>query len=235
VTKTFKYKKVEIDSPTGKGKNTGEAMIDKKRKTVYVLLTDTGTLFTKIIKWFTNAPYNHVSIVFDEKLDEIYSFGRKYPRNPLIAGFIREDVYFGTYRYFYNTRCLLSKIDVSSKEYIRIRNVIQSFNNNKDIYSYNLLGLVGVAVRRPINQRNKYFCSQFVAEVFEKSGLNLGDLPSALVTPNDFLMHPRFELVYEGRLYDYPLLDHVMLSMPMAGFEYAFMPPFELIKKKLQL
>ena len=187
-------------------------MINKKNKTVYVLLTDTGTLFTKIIKRFTNAPYNHVSIVLDEGLNEIYSFGRKYPKNPLIAGFIREDVYNGTYRYFYDTRCQLLKIDVSSKEYSCIRNIIQSFNNNKDIYSYSLLGLVGVAIRYPINQRNKYFCSQFVSEVLEKSGLNLWNLPSALVTPNDFLLHPRFELVYEGRLYDYPLLDEGFLS-----------------------
>lgn len=190
-------------------------MGDQKRKTVYVLLTDTGTLLTKIIKWYTNAPYNHVSIAFDEKLDEVYSFGRKYPRTPLFAGFIREDVYFGTYRYFHNTRCVLSKIEVSSEEYIRIRNVIQDFKNNKELYSYHLMGLVGVAVRRPIQQRNKYFCSHFVAEVFERSGLNLWNLPPALVTPNDFLMHPRFELVYEGRLYDYPLLDHVMLSTPV--------------------
>lgn len=210
-------------------------MTDKKLKTVYVLLTDTGTLFTKLIKWVTNAPYNHASIAFDENLDEIYSFGRKHPRNPLIAGFIREDVYFGTYRYFDNTRCLLIKIHISPKEYRRIRKVIHGFNNNKDIYSYNLLGLIGVAVRHPINQRNKYFCSQFVAEVFEKGGLNLWSFPPALVTPNDFLIHPRFEFVYEGKLYDYPLLNPVMLSMPVTGFEYVLTLPFELIKKKRQL
>ena len=85
--------------------------------------------------------------------------------------------------------------------------VMQDFKNNKELYSYNLLGLVGVALSYPINQQNKYFCSQFVAEVFEKSGLNLWGLPPALVTPNDFFSHPKFEIVYEGKLYDYPLLD----------------------------
>lgn len=209
-------------------------MQDRKIRSVYVLLTDTGTLFTKMIKWFTHAPYNHASIVLDKKLNEIYSFGRKYPRNPLAAGFI-EDIYYGTYRYFSNTRCLLLKINVSSKEYIRIRNVIQGFNQNKDLYSYNLLGLFGVAVHHPVYQRNKYFCSQFVADVFETSGLNLWDRPSALITPNDFKEHPRFEIVYEGRLYDYPLLDQEMLSKPAAGFEHVFMHSFQLILKKMQL
>lgn len=204
-------------------------------KTVYILLTDTGTVLTSVIKWYTNAPYNHVSICFDDKLDEIYSFGRKKPRNPLIAGFIKEDVYYGTYRYFDNTRCLLLKMDVSLSEYRRIREVIQSFDKNKERYSYNLLGLLGVAMQYPINQKNKYFCSQFVAEVFEKSGLQLWDLPSALISPNDFLMHPRFELVYEGNLYDYPLLDDVLLSIPVVRSEYTFRQPFELLKKKLTM
>lgn len=67
-------------------------MNDRTIKTIYVLLTDTGTLFTKIIRCFTNAPYNHVSIVLDEELNEIYSFGRKNLRNPFFGGFIREDV-----------------------------------------------------------------------------------------------------------------------------------------------
>lgn len=194
-------------------KRIDNTMKDKKCKSVYVLLTDTGTLFTRMIKLFTDAPYNHVSIAFDEGLDEVYSFGRKYPRNPLIAGFIKEDVYFGTYRYFCNTRCLLLKIEVSPMQYDRIRNVIHNFNNNKDTYSYNLLGLIGVAIGYPINPKNKFFCSQFVAEVFNKSGMGLWTLPPALVTPNDFLMHPNFETVYEGSLYDYPLLDKDYLSV----------------------
>lgn len=70
----------------------GETMVSNEKE-MYILLTDTGTLLSKLIKCFTNAPYNHVSIVFDKRLDEVYSFGRKEPRNPFIAGFIREDVY----------------------------------------------------------------------------------------------------------------------------------------------
>ena len=106
----------------------------EKKKTIYVMLTDTGTLFTKIIKMFTNAPYNHVSLVFDENLEEIYSFGRKRPRNPLIAGFIREDVYNGTYRYFQNTRCLLLKRDVTEEEYSKIRHIVYTLKITKSCF-----------------------------------------------------------------------------------------------------
>lgn len=206
----------------------------ENKKTIYVLLTDTGTFLARAIKWFTGAPYSHVSIVFDEKLDEIYSFGRKRPRNPLIAGFIKEDVYFGTYRYFRNTHCLLLKLDVTENEYHKIRDKIRAFENNKDLFSYNLIGLLGVLFSYPIALNNAYFCSQFVAEVFKESGVDLwGPLHSALVTPNDFLLHPRFEYVYEGKLYDYPLLDEEILSNTIVGHTLYDIKPIAFLKKIL--
>ena len=55
-------------------------MIEKK---IYILLTDTGTLFTNLIKLYTKKPYNHASISFDSKLSEVYSFGRKTARKPI--------------------------------------------------------------------------------------------------------------------------------------------------------
>ncbi|WP_062353868.1 hypothetical protein [Bacillus kwashiorkori] len=189
--------------------------MENKEKVIYILLTDTGTLLNRIIKWFTDAPYNHVSLAFDDKLEEVYSFGRKQPRNPLIAGFVKEDVYTGTYRYFQNTRCLLLKINVTEDEFYNIREIIRYFDSNKDRYSYNLIGLLGVLFHHPVGRKNAYFCSQFVAEVFQRSGLDLWNLPPGLVTPNDFFMHHSFEIIYEGKLYEYPLLlTEMLINVP---------------------
>jgi len=207
-------------------------MVDKK-KYVYVLLTDTGTVLNRIIKWFTNAPYNHASIVFDEELKEIYSFGRKRPKNPLIAGFVREDVYYGAYRHFRNTHCLLLGIQVDEIEYQNIRQTISDFERNKDQYTYNLIGLLGVLFQYPIGKKNSYFCSQFVSEVFRKSGIRLWDLPSALVQPNDFISHERFEHIYEGKLYDYPLLDQDLIKDDMPEEKYLTSLILEPLKKVL--
>ncbi len=183
-----------------------------KSKAIYILLTDTGTWFTRMIKWFTNAPFNHVSLVFDDQLQEIYSFGRKRPRNPLFAGFVRENVYTGTYYYFQETRCLLLKYHVTEEELQKIRAVIQDFENDQEKFSYNLIGLLGILFDYPIANKNAYFCSQFVAEVLRRSGIHLWDTPPALVTPNDFFTHLDFEVIYSGRLYDYPLLDHTRIQ-----------------------
>ena len=55
-------------------------------KDIYILLSDTGSVLTRIIKHFTNNPYNHVSIAFEEDLSKLYSFGRLQPNNPFFVG-----------------------------------------------------------------------------------------------------------------------------------------------------
>lgn len=197
-------------------------MIEKLNETagscIYVLLTDTGTLFTRTIKWFTGAPYNHVSLSLDAQLNELYSFGRLRAKNPWIAGFIKEDVYEGTFRHFPNTACLLLRLPVTNEQRSNAIQVTQSFLQRKKAYRYNLLGLFGVLFNVHIKNHNAYFCSQFVSEALSQSGLSLWNRPSALVTPNDFLHHEQFEKVYEGLLYQYPLLDIDKLSsMRTAG------------------
>lgn len=46
-------------------------------KNIYIVLTQTGTLLSRIIKFLTQGQYNHASIGFDEELNYMYSFGRK--------------------------------------------------------------------------------------------------------------------------------------------------------------
>src|SRR5690554_467422 len=73
---------------------------DRVEHHIYILLTDTGTLFARLIKRFTDAPYNHASIAFDAELKELFSFGRKNPTNPWDVGFVEENVSEGTYQLF---------------------------------------------------------------------------------------------------------------------------------------
>lgn len=181
---------------------------------IYVLLTDTGTLFTSIIKHVTAAPYNHASLALDPELNRTYSFGRKQPDKPWFAGFVQEDVYEGTYRHYPDTRCMLLSLRVSPEQWEEATRVILTFEQNKQNYRYNLAGLFGVMMNVELNRKNAYFCSQFVAETLLRSGLALWDRPSSLITPEDFRRHPSFETIYEGRLYDYPLLDAKKIDSP---------------------
>ncbi|UNK20655.1 hypothetical protein MNQ98_11840 [Paenibacillus sp. N3/727] len=177
---------------------------------IYVLLTDTGTMFTRMIKRYTSAPYNHASLALDKGLREVYSFGRKCATNPWSAGFVEEDIYEGVYRYFPETRCVVLRLNVSAQQRIELKRLIQYFNRNKEAYKYNLVGLLFLTMKINFAPKNAYFCSQFVAEALRVIELDLWNRPSALITPNDFLIHPAFETVYEGMLYDYPKLGSSM-------------------------
>lgn len=170
---------------------------------VYIMLTDTGTLFTKSIKKYTRAPYNHASISFDPDLQELYSFGRKHPSNPMNGGFVREDIFEGTYSKYPETTCVIYRLEVSEREIVKMKRVLNVFKKNQHKFLYNLLGVIGVSLKEPVEFSNSYFCSQFVAEILHRSGVRLwGKLP-ALVTPDDFRTNDRLHQVYEGKLFEY--------------------------------
>ncbi|CAI6014636.1 hypothetical protein [Cohnella sp. JJ-181] len=189
------------------GKRTND-----REKSIYILLTDTGTLFTTMIKRFTAAPYNHASLAFGADLSELYSFGRKKPTNPFAGGFVEEDVYAGTYSHFPNTRCAVLRLRVTERQLEEARLVVESFKRERDQYRYNLVGLLGVLLNRDMGSDKAYFCSQFVAEALSEAGLRLWDRPSSLVTPEHFRKHEALETVYEGLLFDYPLLERGRLG-----------------------
>lgn len=182
---------------------------------IYVLLTDTGSWFTRLIKMFTRAPYNHASLALDSNLQDVYSFGRKHAHNPFIAGFVKEDVYVGTFRHFPDTRCVLLRISVTEQQREDMIQIIREFENKKSNCRYNLIGLVALYLQLNIKQKDAYFCSQFVSEIIRRSGIELWERPSTQLTPNDFFNHEKLEDVYEGFLYDYPLLNRHKLAQTM--------------------
>lgn len=170
---------------------------------VYILLTDTGTLFTKSIKSYTSAPYNHASIAFDQALTELYSFGRKKPSNPFYGGFVKEDILTGTYQKYPQTTCVIYKLEVTSRQKEKMKRVLNFFIRRQDKYMYNLLGVLGITLNEAVEFSNSYFCSQFVAEILQRSGIKLWNKLPALVTPEDFRTQPQLHMIYEGRLFEY--------------------------------
>ncbi|WP_075981863.1 hypothetical protein [Bacillus massilinigeriensis] len=171
-----------------------------KRK-VYILLTDTGTIFTRMIKLYTKKPLNHASIAFDEQLQEVYSFGRKKQRNPFIGGFVRENTRKGL---FEKAKCAIYCCSLTDQQFQEINRIIDEMDKHKHHYRYNLIGLVAVMLNMEFERKNAYFCSQFVASVLEESGIRLvKNKPLSLVTPNDIKESPQLELVYEGSLSSY--------------------------------
>lgn len=172
-------------------------MIEKK---IYILLTDTGTLFTNLIKLYTKKPYNHASISFDSELSEVYSFGRKTARNPFICGFVKEDVDKGLFK---EANCAVYALTVNEVQLQKMNGYIKEIEAQKGEYRYNLMGLLGFLFNKPIKRKKAFFCSQFVATVLKECNIiDFGKSPS-LVAPNDLRKVSKCQLVYEGELKAY--------------------------------
>ncbi|MEQ2526892.1 hypothetical protein WMO40_09275 [Bacillaceae bacterium CLA-AA-H227] len=176
-------------------------------KTVYILLTDTGTWFSKMIKLYTRFPYNHVSIALDEELNDIYSFGRKVYNNPFSAGFVKERMDQGVFFHRKETRCVLYKLTVNEEQYTRLLKIIYQFESFSANYRYNLMGIFAIAMNMKLERDNAFTCSQFVATVLKKSGLHLMKKCPELIRPDDFVDIPILELIYEGKLHEYPAFE----------------------------
>ena len=172
---------------------------NSKEKAVYIVLSHTGTRFSKVIKHMTKIPYSHVSIALDEDLNELYSFGRKRPKNPFYCGFVREDIINGTFAYFPNTRCLIYKLEVDDHTYDDIKHNINIFKS-KRILTYNFPGVVGLSVNKSISIPRSYFCSEFVATILEDSNVTLFEKHPSSVAPKDFLECELYEFYYSGLL-----------------------------------
>ncbi|GAB3042917.1 hypothetical protein [Virgibacillus ainsalahensis] len=166
----------------------------------YLLLTNTGTLFTKLIKLYTKKTYNHASIAFESDLSEVYSFGRKSIRNPFFGGFVKEDMKSNLFK---QAECAIYSFEVTEEQMKDMKHYIQEIKAEKEKYRYNLLGLFGFIFHKPIKRKRAFFCSQFVASVLKECNIIDFEKPLSLIAPNDLLKGPKIKLVYEGNLKAY--------------------------------
>lgn len=133
------------------------------RKKIYLLLTRFPDNGTKAIQALSGCYYPHTSIGLEEDMNTFYSFVSK--------GFIVESII----RYVKPGRepfpCQLYELEVSEKVYNRVKMILNSFVELRELMHYAKLGLILSLFHIPYKSSQfGYFCSQFVAEVLSRSG-----------------------------------------------------------------
>lgn len=159
-------------------------------KKIFILLTQYQTFGANIMRFITNFKYTHTSIGLEEDMNTFYSFIKK--------GFIEEKItkYIkpGRKPFF----CQLYALKVSNKVYNAIKKIIESFKKRKEELKYSKKGLAFCFFKIPYKNKNKYFCSQFVATVLEKSKAIKLRKNSSLYLPKDFAKIPSAECLFTG-------------------------------------
>lgn len=168
------------------------------KNTIYLIFTKNNTLFSKAIGVYTKHEYNHVSIALDTNFSTVYSFGRKQFNNPFLAGFVEENLHD---QFFQEASCTIYSCEITLSQSKEIQKVIHQFIRQKNLYKYNLLGLFGVMFGKPIPRANAYFCSQFVAYVLLKAGINHLNKPLGLTTPQDIELIAGLNCIYQGKVH----------------------------------
>lgn len=172
-----------------------------KDNEIYIVLTYTGTILSKIIRVYTGAEYSHVSLSLDRNLEEMYSFGRLNPYNPFIGGFIKENINIGTFKRFPKTRSAIYSLSVTKEQYEQIKELINRIKNDKDNYKFNVVGLFANGLHIKYEKENHFYCAEFVKYLIDNADIKM-ELPD-LIKPNDFKNVKLLKLKYRGLLKDY--------------------------------
>ena len=170
-------------------------------KNIYIVMTQTGTLLSRLIKGYTGCEYAHVSISLDKNLDEMYSFGRLNPYNPFWGGFIHERVNSGTFKRFKNTIAGIVELEVTDEQYNNLRNIIKKMEERINPYRFNILGLILVGFNIKYEMENHFYCAEFLKYLFEECNIE-NNLPR-LVAPDDFKNIKGIKYIYKGKLSEY--------------------------------
>ncbi|MEE1130724.1 MAG: hypothetical protein UHX00_03735 [Caryophanon sp.] len=176
-------------------------------RTIYVVMTATRTWLSRTIQLVTRDRYNHVSIALDPLLHEMYSFGRRYEHNPFIGGFTQES---RTSSIFQQAYCAIYSCVLPTERYIQLRKRLRDMKAHSTQYQYHFLGLFALWCGYKWERENTYFCSHFVATLFQEMQLELPCNEPFFMRPNDFACLPYATCVYEG-----PFEQYVRAQLPV--------------------
>lgn len=174
-------------------------------KNIYIVISQTGSVLSRLIGVFTKSGYNHSSLSLDETLETMFSFGRLNPYDPLVGGLVCEGRNIGTFKRFANTRVMVLQIPVRENSYEAIKQEIHAMYANRNRYRYNYEGLFLAAIGIDLKRERAFYCSQFVRNVLvENEAIEMDILPR-VTAPKDFLTLSKAKVIYEGLLCAYPV------------------------------
>ena len=151
---------------------------------VYVVLTNTGTAFSKISKAITGDPYNHISISIDEDMTDMFTFSL-FNKNGYSGGFKRE-----TRKGLRGSKYSLYSIGIPTELKERIVDHMKELESGISNTRYGYKSLVNIVFNSKVfdTEENELICSHFVASVFDEVGINLfKNKDISMIKPYEFV------------------------------------------------
>lgn len=151
-----------------------------EQKSLYIVLTRTKTLVSKLIHYMTGDMYTHASISLDKNLCAMYSFGRKRRYNPLIGSFCQENLYEGVFADCKVLPYAIIQVQVTQKQYGKANSLIQTYIKNTEQYRYNYAGLLFAWIGKAYKCSHRFYCSEFVYDLLRQCQIICEDPPASI-------------------------------------------------------
>lgn len=169
-------------------------------KTIYILLTRSSTILSKIVHLVTDDTYTHAAIAFDEDLKILYSSSRKNGRTLFPAGPCTESLDSKYYKQHKNIPCAVYTLSVSDESYNKAKQEVEHMISKADQYHFNIIGLLLCQLNIPYHRKNYFFCSQFVSEVLQRSHSLSLPKDTSLMKPVDYMRMPGLLCRFRGHI-----------------------------------
>ena len=199
---------------------------------IYILLSQTNTVLARSIRKCTGTEFSHTSLSLDGNYEEMYSFTRKYPNNPVIGQIKRETFDTGVFGKSKECLCQIYTAKVTKEQHDQIRAKIECFLNSEKPFKFNNLGLFACWFKIIYPRKYKRVCSQFVAECLAEACPEI-TMPKNfwIMQPEDFKFLTNVDMIYRGKMKDIPLgLSREQIAEQIE--KYKDYNPHEFSKKK---
>lgn len=144
------------------------------QKAIYIVLTTTRTKFAGCIRFFGGTKYNHASVSLDPELTKMYSFARPQQYSFFKGRLVRETLDRFTLGGRYRVPCVVFRIPVTDKQYIRVSGAMRRIYKDPE-YMYNLLSVLSYPVTRGFSTYKAFSCIEFTAYILKYLGIPLSD------------------------------------------------------------
>ncbi len=178
--------------------------MDNLNKDIYIIISHTPSVVSRIISQFTHTSYNHVSVSLDAELNRMFSFGRRYKYFPWIGGFVQESLTSGTMGRFTETEAIILKKHIDEEAYDDIANKLSDMLEHKYSYRYDTLGLFMAIFGKSIKREKYCYCSEFLRRLLVECGVEKSETFKDIVRPLDFMNLDATSEVFRGKLHEYP-------------------------------
>lgn len=174
--------------------------MEQTRK-IYIILSYSGTIVSKIIKLFTHYEYCHASVSFQKDISKMYSFGRKTVHNPFNSGLVIETRNNPFFKTFNKTECIILEVEVPKNKYRKLKRVVKRYLKHIDEYRYDIIGLFLRIFNMKLDRKYHYVCTEFVKSILEEA--DIYKFNTKIVKAIDFMDIPNKKVIYNGKLLNY--------------------------------